>query len=301
MTFSLLLAGVLFLHQMAAGAVDFRDTLEGIGDKTNLESYDTNIHAGATGQGGARNITSAIFFVIDWIKYILGSIAVLMLILNAIKMITAGKESEEEITKSKVFLKYALMGLVMVFISEEAIKLAFFGTEGEVLQSEQTAAEFALGGSKLIKGIYTAVEMFMGSIAVLMIVYSALQILVGGGSEEAATAGKKRILVASIGLIIIGISELVVKDIVFKDQGETVDVERGRELIVSITNFLVSAIATIAVAAFVYAGFLYILNFGNEEMTGKAKKIMFGAIIGMVLAAAAFAIVSTIIPVQGAQ
>ena len=59
--------------------------------------------------------------------------------------------------------------------------------------------------------------------------------------------------------------------------------------------------AVIAVLAFVYAGFLYILNFGNDEMTGKAKKVMFGAIIGLVLAAAAFAIVSTVIPVEGAQ
>lgn len=298
--FTVLLAGLLFVHQIA-GAVDFRDTLQEIGDRTNLENYDTNIHADATGQGGARNITSAIFFVIDFIKYVLGSIAVIMLIINAIKMITAGKDSEEEITKEKVFLKYALMGLVLVFVSEEAIKLAFFGEEGNVLQSEQTAAEFGLGGAKIIKGIYTAVEVFMGSIAVLMIIYSALQILIGGGSEEAATAGKKRIFIASIGLVIIGISELVIKDIVFKDQGTEVDVARGRELIVSITNFLVSAIGTIAIFAFVYSGFLYILNFGNEEMTGKAKKIMFGAIIGMVLAAAAFAIVSTVIPVEGAQ
>lgn len=300
LSFTLLTVGMLMVYQ-AALAVDFRDQLQNIGDRTNLENYDTNIHADATGQGGARNITSAIFFVIDFVKYVLGSIAVLMLIINAIKMITAGKDSEEEITKEKTFLKYALMGLVLVFVSEEAIKLAFFGEEGNVLRSEETAAEFGRAGSDVIKGIYTFVEVFMGSLAVLMIVYSGLQILVGGGNEEAATAGKKRVLIASIGLIIIGISELVVKDIVFKEQGDEIDVERGRQLIVSLTNFLASAIGTVAVLAFVYAGFLYILNFGNDEMTGKAKKIMFGALVGIVLAAGAFALVSTIIPVEGAQ
>lgn len=297
--FTLLVGGLLGLQQVA-GAAGFRDQIKEIGDLTNLENYDTNIHANATGQGGARNITSAIFFVIDLVKYLLGSIAVLMLILNAIKMITAGKDSEEEITKEKTFLKYALMGLVMVFISEEAVKLAFFGEEGNVLRSEASAAQFGAGGSELIRGLYTFVEVFMGSIAVLMMVYSALEILVGGGNEEAATAGKKRVFVASIGLIVIGISELVIKDIIFKNQGTEVDVARGQELIISLTNFLVSAIGTIAVAAFVYAGFLYILNFGNDDMTGKAKKIMGGAVIGIVLAAAAFAIVSTIIPVEGA-
>jgi hypothetical protein len=297
---TLVLVGVLALHQLAS-ATDFRDVLTNIGDNTNLENYDDKIHDSATGEGGAQNITSAIFYVIDFTKYVLGSIAVLMLILNAVKMVTAGKDSEEEITKEKTFLKYALMGLVLVFVSEEAVKLAFFGEEGNVLASEESAAVFGAAGGNVFKGIYTFVEVFMGSFAVLMIVFSALQILIGGGSEEAATAGKKRIFIASIGLVVIGISDLFINGILFKDQGSEIDVEAGRNLIVSISNFLVSTIATIAVLAFVYAGFLYILNFGNEEMTGKAKKIMGGAVIGMVLAAAAFAIVSTVIPMVGAQ
>jgi hypothetical protein len=298
--FTALLTSMLFVFQVA-GAQDFRDIVEGIGDNTNLESYNENIHADAAGQGGARNITSAIFFVIDFVKYTLGSIAVLMLILNAITMITAGKENEEKVTQEKNFLKYALMGLVLVFVSEEAVKLAFFGEDGGALRSEESAAEFGAAGANLIEGIYTFAEVFMASIAVLMIVYSGLQILIGGGSEEAATAGKKRVFLAGIGLIIIGISELVVKDIIFVDQGSDIDVEQGRSLVVDLTNFLSSAIGTIAVLAFVYAGFLYILNFGNEEMTAKAKKIMFGAVAGIVIAAAAFAIVSTVITAEGAQ
>lgn len=297
---SLVLVGILALHQLVSAA-SFRDTLSNIGENTNLENYSDNLHEDATGQGGARNITSAIFYLIDFVKYVLGSIAVLMLILNAVKMITAGKDSEEEMTKEKTFLKYALMGLVLVFVSEEAVKLAFFGEEGNVLESAESAAAFGQAGGNVIKGLYTFVEVFMGSIAVLMIVFSALQILIGGGSEEAATAGKKRIFLASIGLVVVGISELFIKGILFKDQGSEIDVAAGRNLVVSISNFLVSSIATIAVLAFVYAGFLYILNFGNEEMTGKAKKIMGGAIIGMVLAAAAFAIVSTVIPMVGAS
>lgn len=298
--------GMLFLNAAmplaeVAIAQDFRDILEDIGDQTNLENYQENVHADASDKTGVKNITSAIFFVIDFLKYLLGSIAVLMLIIHSMELITAGKESEDQITKGKNFLKYALFGLVLVFVSEEAVKLAFFGEEGEVLRSEESAAEFARAGGNLIEGIYTFLEVFIGSIAVLMLVMAGFEMLVNSANEEAVGKARTRIWLAILGLVIIGVAELVVKDIIFKDQGQEVDVERGRQLIVQITNFLVSVIGTIAVGAFVYAGFLYVLNFGNEDSTGKAKKIMFGAVIGIVLAAAAFAIVSTVVPVEGAQ
>jgi hypothetical protein len=286
---------------VASAGQDFLNVLEEVGDKTQLENYNVNVHADASSHSGAKNITSAIFFVIDFIKYIAGTLAVLMLIINALHLLTAGKESEEKTNKEKLFLKYALMGLVLIFIAEEGITLAFFGEEGEVLRDADQAAEFAQVGSELVRGIYTFVQVFLGSVAVLMMVYSGFQVLVAGGSDETVNAAKKRIVISSIGLIIVGLSETIIKDVVFKDQGDEIDVERGREIIVGLTNFLSSMMAVIAVLAFVYAGFLYILNFGNDEMTGKAKKVMFGAIIGLVLAAAAFAIVSTVIPVEGAQ
>lgn len=300
LAFFAVLTGLLWVPHTVVFA-DFRDILEEIGEDVNLENYQTTVHADAPSRSGVKNIASAIFFAIDFVKYVLGSIAVVMLIINAITMITAGKDSEEAATKEKVFLKFALMGLVLVFVADEAVKLAFFGEEGEVFRDEETAAEYATAGSDIIKGVYTFVEVFIGSIAVLMMVYSGLQILVAAGSEETVNAAKKRIFISSIGLVVIGLAELVVKDVIFKNQGEEVDVDRGKELLVGLSNFLVSAIGTISVFALVYAGFLYILNFGNEEMTGKAKKILFEAIAGIVVAAGAFALVSTVIPVEGAQ
>jgi len=287
----------MVLLAQVVSAADFRGGLEAIGDNTNLTNYDTNIHADATGQGGARNITSAIHFIIDMAKWVLGSLAVLMLVINAIKLIATGTDADDRVTKEKNFLKYALMGLVLVFVAEEAVTLAFFGQEGEVLRNEASAAEFATAGSQIFHGIYTFLEIMIGSIAVFMVVYSGFQMLVGSANEEAVNNGRKRIFTALLGLAVVGLSELVIKDIVFKDQGETIDVERGRILLASITNFLASIIGTMAVAAFIYAGFLYILNFGNDELTGKAKKMMMSAVLGMLLAAGAFALVSTVIEV----
>lgn len=297
----LVVCGGLWVNKNLVSAADFRDVLEQVGDKTELENYEVTVHADASTRAGAKNITSAILFVIDLVKYVLGSIAVLMTIINALQLITGGKESEDRQTKNKNFLSHAILGLILVFVADEAIKLAFFGEEGEFLRDEETAAEYASAGSDILKGMYTAVQVFLGSIAVLMLVYSGVEMLAAAGSEETVNSARKRIYVAAIGLVIVGLSETVVKDFLFKNQGEEIDVERGREILVSLTNFLVSVIGTISVLVFVYAGFLYILNFGNEDSTGKAKKMMLGSIIGIALAGAAFAIVSTVIPLEGAE
>lgn len=300
MLFLIALGVGLWAHHEVVWAANFQDVLNSVDDKIELENYQTTVHADAPNQSGVKNIASAIFFAIDFVKYVLGSIAVLMLMFNAIRMITAGKESEDAVKKEKDFLKYALMGLVLVFVADEAILLAFFGEEGEVLTTEESAADYASAGGDILEGLYNFVHVFMASIAVLMLVYSGLQILMAAGSEETVNSAKKRIFISSMGLVVVGLSELFVKDIFFKDQGSEIDVDRGRELLVSLTNFLASVIGTIAVGALVYAGFLYILNFGNEDMVGKAKKIMFGAVAGIILAAGAFAVVSTVIPVEGA-
>ena len=126
-------------------------------------------------------------------KYVLGAIAVLMTIINAVQMITAGKDAEDQLTKQKSFMKYSIMGLIVVFVADEAIKSAFFGQEGEFLRDEEAAIESATAGGNIIEGMYMAVEVFLGSIAVLMLVYSWIQILAGAASEETVNSAKKRI------------------------------------------------------------------------------------------------------------
>src|SRR3989338_9474718 len=124
-------------------SADFKDDLEAVGGKTELQNYETTTHADASTREGAKNITSAIFFVVDFMKYVLGAIAVLMTIINAVQMITAGKDAEDQLTKQKSFMKYSIMGLIVVFVADEAIKSAFFGQEGEFLRDEEAAIESA--------------------------------------------------------------------------------------------------------------------------------------------------------------
>ncbi|MDD3066297.1 MAG: pilin [Candidatus Gracilibacteria bacterium] len=61
------------------------------------------------------------------------------------------------------------------------------------------------------------------------------------------------------------------------------------------TNFVLPFVSVLAITALIYAGFLYITAFGNEEQTGKAKKIILWVVVGIVLIISAYAIVNTLV------
>ncbi|MFH1546786.1 MAG: hypothetical protein ABIE14_05415 [Patescibacteria group bacterium] len=61
------------------------------------------------------------------------------------------------------------------------------------------------------------------------------------------------------------------------------------------TNFMLPFVGAIAIAALVYAGFLYLTAAGNEEQTGKARKIIIWVVIGIIIIFFAYAIVNTLL------
>lgn len=171
-----------------------------------------------------------------------------------------------------------------------------FGQQGEVYRSQADAQLAAERGTEQLEGIYNFLEYFVGAIAVLMIVFSGFRMVISGGNEETMTKSRKQIMWAAVGLVVIGISEFAVKDIIFPDQGSRLsDVNAARAQIVDLTNFVSGFVATIAIGFFMYGGFLYVTAAGREDQAGKAKKVFIGATIGLLVALAAFAIVNTFI------
>jgi hypothetical protein len=65
-------------------------------------------------------------------------------------------------------------------------------------------------------------------------------------------------------------------------------------IIGKIVLWLLGIISIIALAVLVYGGLMYILSFGDEKKAEKAKYIIMYAIIGVIVAGASFAIMSTV-------
>jgi hypothetical protein len=278
---------------------ELKGTLGEITKTTKLPGFDTLGHADSSYEPGASGITSAILFIVDLFKYLLGTIAVIVIISSGVRLITAGKKIDDIAETQKESIKYAIIGLLIIVLADTMIKQVFFGEQGEVFRSTADIQLAAERGTEQLRGVYMFLEFFIGAIAVLMIVIAGIRRVASGGNEDTITKTNKQIMWAIIGLIVIGLAEFVVKDIVFPDQGSRLpNVDNAAFIIRSLTNFASGFIATIAVAMYMYGGYLYVIGATNEENTNKAKKVIIAATIGLVLAMGAYALVNTFIKVQ---
>lgn len=71
-----------------------------------------------------------------------------------------------------------------------------------------------------------------------------------------------------------------------KNKGQVLD------LVVTVLNYTLAVIAVVSVIMILYGGFLYVTGGTSEDNTKKAKSILLYAIIGIIVSALAFTIVT---------
>ncbi len=245
-------------------------------------------------QPGVGTITSPVFFAIDLFRFAMSSIAMLVIIVQALKLIST--QSDEEAGKAKNTITLAVIGFVVIQAADIIVNRIFFGEQGEAFEDIATGQLFAEEGVSQIRGIIGLVEAFLGAVAVLVLIVRGFTLMVSAGDEEAISKAKRHVIYATVGLFIIGISELVVRGFIFPEAGtELPSVDRGRRIIVTIVNFISGFIALFAFLSLFYAGYRYVMSAGNEEETEKVKKTIFGSVVAIVLALGSFAIVNTLV------
>lgn len=62
-------------------------------------------------------------------------------------------------------------------------------------------------------------------------------------------------------------------------------------LILKYVNFALPFLALGAFVAFVYAGFMYVTAYGNDDQIGKSKKVMIYAVIGLIVVIISYSVV----------
>jgi hypothetical protein len=270
-----------------------------VGGQTKLPNYDAG-HSSQNYQSGASQITSTIYFLLDFFKYILGGIAVMMLIISGLKLILSGRQVADAMSKEKETLSYAFTGLVLIIVADQLIR-GFFGAEGEIYRTGADMQMAAEAGSNLASGFTGLIRIFIPSIAVLSIVMAGFRLLISRGDNDKLTKAKKQITWAILGLVLAGLSEIIIFRVIFPDKGTRIpDAIEFAKLVITMTNFIAGFISTIAVIMIIYAGYLYVVSLGGNGLD-KAKTILKGALIGLVIAMGAFALVNTFVKVEPIQ
>lgn len=274
--------------------------LQNIGESTGLPSFyfEGGQHPEAPVDyeySGVGTIGSTAYFLMDLFKYLMSGIAIIMIVVIAIKLITGGS-NEETATKSKKGLGVAIAGLVIIQLADILVKKVFFGEHGEVLEDKSSAELFAREGTEEIRGIVGFVQIALGAISVLVIIINGLRIMISGGEEEARKKGLKNIGFAAGGLVLVLMSELIVRGFILPEYGEKLpSIEVGKRIFAMATNFISGFVALIAFVMLIYAGYVYVAAGSNETEREKVKKLITGGVIGLILAMGAYAITNTLI------
>lgn len=239
-------------------------------------------------------------------RWIIAAVAILFMVISGVKLVIQG-DNEEVATKQKTNLLWGVIGLVLIMISAPIAEILDMQDGGFLSDEYQISARAKLF-DKQVNIIIVFVKYIVGSVAVLFMIRAGAKLVLAGDSEEVLTTEKKNLMMSIFALFIILLSNTVVKEVLFKvedpdsqfipnGQQATVslDVGRGVQEIVGITNFIVTWAAPFAVFALIIGAIMYLTAFGDEEKTGKAKKIIFNSILALLIIYGAFAIVSTVI------
>ncbi|MFC1656173.1 pilin [Patescibacteria group bacterium] len=248
-------------------------------------------------------------------KYIFGAVAVLFVMLAAVKLIVAG-DNEEVVTKQKKAITYAIIALAVIGFSDEiAQTLSVACPEGEAncskggfLADPNAMIKQSSIFNNEVKIFITFIKYLIGGIAVLMLVRNGIRFVALYGNEESVTVDKKNLAFISAGLVLIVIASVAIEKVFFvvdKTRYSTsggvqpaIAPERGVEEIAGITNMVVTFATPIAILVLIIAGVMYATAGGDEEKTKKAKRMIVLAVAGLALMFGAFAIVGTVISGQ---
>ena len=266
---------------------------DGTGSNAVLTKFD--IHERAIAEPGEDLMSTVIFRLIDFMKYGLAAIAIIYLVIAGLSIIMVGSDIETAWTKYKDSLQMIFFGLITAFVLDE-ILFTIYGENGiDNWQNEAIVKETAKDVYEIILGIFRALEIVVGAAAIFFISLAGFKLIVASVDETEVTNSKNSVLYSIVALILIASAEVLIEKIIFPEMGEEMpSITDGFEYIVMMTKFISSFISVIAVPAIIYGGYLYVTSFGSTDQTDKAKKVLLGTVIGLVISMGAYAIVNSI-------
>lgn len=137
-------------------------------------------------------------------------------------------------------------------------------------------------------------------IAVIFIIIGGIMLMTSSGSEKMATAGKKTVTYAVVGLIIALAAPAFLTTIlqILGANGVDDTVISGsmtiRDIAIKTLEFLLSVFGIFAIISLLIGGILYLNSYGNEKRIDLGKKMVTYAIIGIIVGLSSLVIVKQI-------
>ena len=238
------------------------------------------------------------------LRIIIGGIAVLLIVVSGFTMVISG-DNEETVKNQRKSMTYGLIGLLMISIAGPVAEVFDYRAGNILTDPDLLVARTGLFDDTT-RIVVTFLKYLLGGLAALMFIRAGAVMVMSGQNEEDVTREKKNLALGAAGLIMVMLSDLVVKKVFYvaafnEDTGTTeVSINQSEFIVqlVAITNLVVTFVGPVMMLGIVAGGVLYVSAGGDEERTGLAKKILINSVIGVVIIYGAFALVSTVISGQ---
>ncbi len=164
-------------------------------------------------------ISEEIIGVIAFVKALIGAAAILMIMINGFKTITAQGE-EDKITTQKKAILWVIVGLVVIMVNEFAVENLFiepaqrqiaqsqlFMAQGEEIIPQDEQEGISLSNVNNLINLFGTITQFIlgfvGIIAFAALIYGAASMIGNYGNDEMVEKSKKIIRNAIIGIVVI--------------------------------------------------------------------------------------------------
>lgn len=260
-------------------------------------------YAEAVGGVSNNDIRTIVLNVLFSILAFMALAAVVVIAIAGIYLVVSvGDESAKE--KAKKIIQYAIAGLIVIALAAAIVALVAAATGSGGLFGP--VPFWPTGNSPgsirdIILRILLAVLFFLGLAAVVVIVIAGIMLVLSLGDESAKDRAKRIILYAIAGLIIVALAAgIVILVINATGAGSlfgpvprlgTAGGGNIRATVLNILRTVLSFMALIAVVVIVIAGIMLVVSLGDEQAKDRAKRIIFYAVIGLLVILLASAIV----------
>ncbi len=242
-------------------------------------------------EGSTADEIRRIFYLnlVPTFKYLFMFAAVIMWLIY-IAMLIGSTGNEESISEQRNNILYGMAGFLIISLAVSfGDALAPVDNAQDIVNIPET--------QNLIQKIVAFLQMSITIISIIMIFYAGVNFIRSHGDEEDIGTSKKLFQWGLMGVVIAMLAEPMVN--IFYPPDQSVGPEEVNSLASEFGGFLrffLSFLGIGAVITLIIAGFFYITSFGDEERQEKAKEIIFGTLIGIVIILSAFVLVSTFVP-----
>jgi len=229
-----------------------------------------------------RNLLQGDFLKL--INMMLGVFAIVWLgFLGASFVVSRGEE--EKMSELKKQAGWIILGLAVIAVSEFAAFRIFDPAGYKILDETGAVDNFYLK----IMQIKTYFEYFVLSVMLASLLISGYSLVVRFDNDEVMANEKKFVISFVFGMGLILLAEVAVRIIAIEGNGAGATTKGIGEL-AGIINFASTFLGVSSVLMLILSSIYYVLSLGSEDQTGKAKNIIIGSIVGIVIAVSSYAI-----------